>query len=154
MRKRALFASLALCLFAMCGQGWAQDSTRRLGEFSGPGDQMKAAADEGPHVFLGGPLGSYWLNGKDGSDHYTYLNTVWKFDLVFEKSDANFYYYYEKGFKDYHWAFDRHITQQHTVAIWRMFPEDKKQWTLFEYGYITILPKNALGTDAMRKKAE
>lgn len=84
-------------------------------------------------MFLGGPKGSHHLYGQWGFAHYVYHGFVYQRFLYKYYEDHCYVYYYEYGYRNRHWAFEKcpSCCNHNYVRVYKRFPEDYGCWRYF-----------------------
>lgn len=102
-------------------------------------------AGKGTHAFLGGAYGSHWLNGEGGKVLYRLPGNDYaeEFELVWEQTTSNYYYYHEKDFKDYKWRFGRWNSGGNNFLVQHTRPQPgwDNAWRTLHYAYLSDLPE-------------
>lgn len=142
------------------GGGRAAVQGPRLGEtqvdpeYKGELKFMARAAGKGVHAFLGGAYGSHWLNGAGGKVLYRLPGNddAEEYELVWEQTTANYYYYHEKDYKEYKWRFGRWNSGGNNFLVQHTRPQPgwENAWRTVHYAYLSDLPE----TTSLKTKRE
>jgi hypothetical protein len=103
-----------------------------------------------PSIFLGGPLGSWFLNGGIGGEalyKHPDVGVPEQYDLVYDGSDPRFWYVHEvdnasgTSYPDYAWAVDC-VRTWRGHAVWSQRPDvDNGKWKFICFAKAIDLPK-------------
>jgi hypothetical protein len=86
-----------------------------------------------PRIALHGSCGTHHLAEAIGTAFYCWDGVYWLTTLKHDKSDANYFYYCEQEYPDYHWAFSRTPDYCGEYLVW-LLPgnETAGNWICFQ----------------------
>lgn len=102
-----------------------------------------AEKDPSPRLAYLGCRGNHHLAGDTGTGLYCWRGKRWLVNLVYDRTDTKHWFYYEKEYPDYRWAFAKKATSCRGFAVWfKPDGETNNQWILYQYA-CRVKPVNA-----------
>jgi hypothetical protein len=92
--------------------------------------------DAAPRYVYDGCEGTFHLAGDTGTAFYWWRSRRWLANLAYEGTDGQYWYYSEKEYPDYHWAFARRPDPWGGWPVW-LYPKDPAQggWAFYEFAH-------------------
>jgi uncharacterized protein (TIGR03000 family) len=91
-------------------------------------------AEPAPRYAYKGCRGDHHLAGDTGTGFYSWKHQWWLVNLVYDKADNDFWYYHEKEYPKYRWAFGKEPEWCWEFPVW-FNPNDEcgGKWVFYQY---------------------